>query len=102
MLLLNEIEEVADATKDGIMDFGHRAWTPEEVIEAVFERAREYGRQQLTAQEMERALEPRQLDRLVKAGKLRKGSQGYWLPQPADPGFLAVAQPKISNRQRKR
>lgn len=62
-------------------------------IELVFSYLKARGREQATEAQLKALdahLDLPHLQLLVARGKLKRGVQGYWLPRPCDPGFLAV------------
>ena len=57
-------------------------------LQAVFARA---GREQLTGAELARAgFTARRVAAAVRAGALRTGVTGFWLPRAADPGAAMI------------
>lgn len=64
-------------------------------IEMLFQGASRQGRKMLTHAEIEtvatiQGVTPRQLAAAIRAGDLRVGIDGYWLPEAPDPGAMAV------------
>lgn len=66
-------------------------------IPGVFARAARAGRVQLGEAELVKAGVPRaSLARAVRTGALRKGSAGYWIPAPGDPGAALIFRNALS------
>lgn len=64
-----------------------------------FNDARRQGRQQLTRAELRAYGVTREVvDAAVRSGELKEGVHGCWRPRPSDPGFLAVVDAIMGNR----
>lgn len=64
-------------------------------ITLLFSGAHRQGRKMLTYSEMAtvatvQGVSRKNIDAAVRAGDLRRGVDGYWLPEAPDPGALAV------------
>ena len=72
-------------------------------IEMLFAGAHRQGRKMLTHGEMAtvaavQGVTRKQLDIAISDGDLRKGVDGYWLPEAPDPGAIAVMRAAMRDR----